>query len=263
MQSTWPEMQAAFAAAILDARLPAPACVIECGGSGTRGGFAVYRNNSVVTLIDALEERFPVTWALVGEEFFRAMARSYATKHRPRTPLLMNYGDDFPAFIRGFGTAGEVPYLSDIARLEAAWSEAYHAREATPLQPQVLADCRPEELPELRLMLHPSARILRSAYPIAEIWAAHQHSGAVTPPVRWDAQDVLIVRPDVDVFVRMLGPGDCEFISALSEGRCVQEAAGLALLRNAEFDVGDKLVNLFRVGLVTGFGAHDAQETAP
>jgi hypothetical protein len=263
MQSTWAEMQSAFAAAVLDARLPPPAWVIECGGSGTRGGFAVYRNNSLVTLIDALEERFPVTWTLVGEEFFRAMARSYATKHRPRTPLLMKYGDDFPAFIQGFSPAGDVPYLSDIARLEAAWSEAYHAREATPLQSQVLADCRPEELLEMRLMLHPSARILRSAYPVAEIWAAHQHSGAVTPPAHWDAQDVLIVRPDADVCVSTLGPGDCEFISALSEGRCVQEAAGLALLRNAEFDAGDKLVNLFRFGLVTGLSAHNAQETAP
>lgn len=262
MQSTWAETQAAFAVAVLDASLPPPASVIECGGSGTRGGFAVYRNNSLVTLIGALAERFPVTSALVGEEFFRAMARAFAIEHRPRTPLLMNYGDEFPAWIRDFAPAAEVAYLADVARLEAAWSEAHHAPEATPLPPHALADRDPEGLLEMRLTLHPSARILRSAYPVVEIWAAHQGAGAVAPPARWDAQDALVVRPDADVRVSTLGAGVYEFIGALACGRSVQDSAGPALRIEAEFNVGDILVNLFRMGLITGFGAHGAEETA-
>src|SRR5688500_10408784 len=100
MPPAWCESQAAFAAALTDARLPPPAHVIECGGGpGARPGFAVYRNTSRVTLIDALQARFPVTCRLVGGEFFRAMARTYVGDYPPRSPLLMAYGDDFPRFI--------------------------------------------------------------------------------------------------------------------------------------------------------------------
>lgn len=260
MQRTWAEAQAAFAAAVIDPRLAPPVEVIECRGPGRRRGFAVYRNNSLVTLTNALQERFPVTCRLVGDEFFRAMARSYASGHRPRSPLLISYGDDFPAFIHAFRPADEVPYLSDVARLEAGWSEAYHAPEASPLEPQVLADTPPEALTEMRLTLHPSTRTLRSQHPVADIWAAHQSSGPVTPPTCWDPQDVLIVRSAAEVQVSTLSAGLYAFISALSDRRCVQDAAELALLENSEFDVGQGILTLLDIGVVVALGTAHTQE---
>lgn len=211
-------------------------------------------------LLDALQQRFPVTCRLVGEEFFRAMARPYVDEHRPRSPLLMNYGDDFPDFIRGFTPAADVSYLSDVARLEAAWSEAYHAADARPLPAQVLAGTLPDALLERRLTLHPSARLLRSVHPVADIWAAHQGPGAVAPPVRWEAQDVLIVRPDLEVQVHTLAPGEHAFVSALLERRCVQDAAEIALIGNSQFDAGRCIVNLFEIGAVVAIDtAHDGR----
>ncbi len=260
MQHTWADAQAAFAAALIDPRLPPPAGVMQCGGRGQRAGFAVYRNNALVSLIDALQERFPVTCRLVGEEFFRAMARAYATKHRPRSPLLMHYGDTFATFIDTFIPASDVPYLSDVARLEVAWSAAYHAPEASPLQPQVLTETEPDALLEMRLTLHPSTQVLRSAYPIADIWAAHQHANSVAPLSNWDGQEVLVLRPDAEVQVRTLGPGVYAFISALLDRRCVQDAAEMACIGASEFDAGENLVNLLRMGAVVALGTPDAQE---
>lgn len=260
MPLTWNESQAAFAAALIDARLPPPADVIECGGPGARRGFAVYRNTSVVTLIDALQERFPVTCRLVGEEFFRAMARSYVSRRRPRSPLLMSYGDDFPRFIDQFTPADDVPYLSDVARVEAAWSQAYHAADATPLEVGALTNIRPDALLEMRLMLHPSTRILRSEYPIAEIWFAHQSSGAITPPSTWGPQDVVIARPDAEVQVTRLVSGLFAFVDALLDRQPVHDAGELALLDSPDFDVGASIVNLFRLGVVVAFDTDDIQE---
>lgn len=260
MLHEWADAQAAFAAALIDPRLPPPSGVIPCGGSGRRSGFAVYRNNALVTLIDALQERFPVTCQLVGEEFFRAMARVYASERRPRSPLLMHYGDTFPTFIDTFIPASDVPYLSDVARLEVAWSAAYHAPEASPLQPQVLTDTGPDALIEMRLTLHPSIQILRSVYPVADIWAAHQHANTVARPTRWDGQDVLVLRPDAEVQVHTLGPGVHTFISALLDRRCVQDAAEMACIGAAEFDAGESIVNLFGIGAVVALGAADTQE---
>ena len=59
---------------------------------------------------------------LVGEEFFRAMAQIHVRAHRPRSPLMFEYGDELPDFIAGFPPAADVPYLADVARLEIAWS---------------------------------------------------------------------------------------------------------------------------------------------
>jgi hypothetical protein len=250
MHSTWAEAQAAFCAALIDPTLPPPPGIIQCGASGQRRGFAVYRNNSLVALIDALHERFPVTCQLVGEEFFRAMARAYASEHRPCSPLLMHYGDGFPTFIDAFAPAEDVPYLSDVARLEAAWSEAYHAPEARSLAPQVLANARPEGLAETGLVLHPSIRLLRSTYPVVDIWAAHQDCNTPAAPKSWDGQDIVIVRPDAEVQVHTLGPGVYALISALLDGRHIKHAVDLARIDTPEFDAGANIVNLFGLGAV-------------
>jgi len=259
MPRPWAELQAAFAGAIGGPGEP-PASVIECGRSGPRGGFAVYRNNSIVGLIDALQDRFPVTCRLVGEEFFRAMARSYADCHRPKSPLMMYYGDDFPDFIGGFAPVKDVPYLADVARLEVAWSEAYHARDDHSLKPQAVTGASPDALLRTRLTLHSSVRMQRSAYPIAAIWAAHQRQGPVTPVTHWRGQDVLIVRPDAEVHVHTLGPGVYAFVRELLDHRCVQEAAEAALSDQLEFDTGESLVNLFRIGAVVAIEGVDARE---
>jgi hypothetical protein len=259
MRRAWPKTQAAFAAAIMDSSLPPPPGVIECSGVRGREGFAVYRNNVLMGFIRALQERFPVTCRLVGEEFFRAMARAYVSEHPPHSPLLMHYGDDLPDFIDDFTPADEVPYLSDVARLEAARSEAYHASERRSLPAQVLASTPPEALLG-GLTLHPSTHILRSMYPVAEIWAAHQSSGAVTSPAHWDAQDLLIVRPDSDVHVYRLGPGVYVFIKALLNRMCVQDAAEIALDGHPLFDAGKTMVDLFDMGAVIAVDSVGLQE---
>ena len=64
--------------------------------------FNVYRNNVYVSLIDALAEIFPVSQTLVGDEFFRAMAREYLQENLPKTPIIGEYGATFSGFIRAF-----------------------------------------------------------------------------------------------------------------------------------------------------------------
>ena len=61
--------------AVLDAEADVPSPVVRRNGGSPARGFAVYRNNVYSSLIDVLESRFFVTSRLVGDEFFRAMAR--------------------------------------------------------------------------------------------------------------------------------------------------------------------------------------------
>lgn len=100
--------QDAFAAALL-----AP----EAGPSGlaAQPGFAVHRNTVLKACIDALQANFPSVARLVGDEWFRAAAAVYARANLPRQPALLDYGENFAAFLARFPPAAELTYLADAA----------------------------------------------------------------------------------------------------------------------------------------------------
>ena len=77
--------QTAFAAALLDPGLPPVEGLRAWNNSDPARRFAVYRNNVLVSLVDALADTFPVVQELVGAAFFRAMARVFALANPPRT----------------------------------------------------------------------------------------------------------------------------------------------------------------------------------
>ena len=107
--------QSAFAAALLNPDLPCPGGLTTWNGSDPELRFAVYRNNVTVSLIDALADTFPVVQALVGEEFFRAMARVFAQANPPRSRLMAYYGDTLRRLC-GLFPAGCVGALSGRCR---------------------------------------------------------------------------------------------------------------------------------------------------
>jgi hypothetical protein len=237
---------AAFAAALTDPTLPPPAGTYGREGSSDRRRFAVYRNNVAVSLIASLAARYPVTRRLVGEDFFRAMARAYAAKNKPETPVLIHYGRSFPAFIAAFEPAGDVPYLADVACLENAWVEAYHAAEAEPLALAGLAVFDAQRLAQARAVFHPAARLLVSDHPIASIWAAHQGAAEPTPVAEWRGEAALLTRPAGEVFVRILPKGGYAFASALFRGASIGEADETIGVEG--FDAGAHLVGLIEAG---------------
>ncbi len=239
--------QNAFAGALADAAQSPPAGLTSARGAPDPLRFAVYRNNVVAGLSRVLEQRFPVTRRLVGEEFFRGMVRAFITEHQPRSPLLAEYGGELPAFIAGFEAAAGVPYLADLARLEACWSDAYHAADATPVGIDALASVPPEILSNVRLALHPSARLLRSPWPVGSIWAAHQ-STEVQPVGHAREETVLVVRPDVEVRVHILPAQDSGFAGALFSDVFLGEAAEQAAATDPTFDFGTALVGLVGLG---------------
>jgi hypothetical protein len=242
---------ASFARALVNPSQPAPAATRRSDGRSVERRFAVYRNNVAVALIGALEARYPVVRRLVGDDFFRAMAGAYVAAEKPRAPTLIHYGDGFPDFVAGFPPAGAVAYLADVARLENAWIEAYHAAEAAALSLDALAAIAPDGFEALRFRPHPAARLLSFAHPAASIWAASQGDGEPRPPENWAGEEALVTRPDADVFVRVLPPGGFAFATALFSGASLGEAAALAAADG--FDPGAHLVGLVEAGALQSF----------
>jgi Putative DNA-binding domain len=233
-----------FAQALRDPDLDVPRGVTSHNSDAPRERFAVYRNNVMVGLVSALEARFPATRKIVGEDFFKGAAKLFAATQPPRSPLMLLYGDAFPFFLADFEPAREVPYLADVARLEAARTRAYHAADAKPLTPAALSGGLPD-LAGMRFILHPSVAIVASDYPIVTIWAMNSGEIALAPITDWRGEDALVSRPGRDVEVRRLPPGAKTFLQNLAARNPLGEAAAAALAANASFDLAANLAALF------------------
>jgi hypothetical protein len=238
----------ALTSALLHPSTPTPVGIASPHGGNAERRFGVYRNNVVVGLVGALEHRFPVVRRLVGSEFFRGMARLFVELDPPRSPLLLRYGAGLPTFIETFPPAAALPYLADVARLEYARGEAYHAADAPPLPASVFAGLGEDAFVSTRVRLHPSATLLTSRFPVVSIWEANRHDGA-TAPLEWASEDALIVRPQLEVEVHRLPAGAHSFLSALRSGASIGQAVATAMVAAPEFDPAASFATLLRARL--------------
>lgn len=239
--------QAEFRAALLDPGLPVPPGLTAPGGRPAGRRFDVYRNNVVVSLSNALAEGFPVLVKLLGEDFFKALAREFLRAHPPASPLLMLYGESLPGFLATFPPVAGYPYLPDIARLELALRQSYHAADSRAVEPAALAALPPDRLLDTRLDIAPAVRVLASPWPILSIWRANTEADAPAPVM--GPEDVLVGRPGFDPAPWLLPPGGVAFASALAMGAplgAALEGAGDA------FDLAATLEVLLAAGAITG-----------
>lgn len=203
----------------------------------------VYRNNVRTTLTGALGDIHPVVRRLVGEEFFGYAAEHYLRLHPPASANLHEFGSRFAAFLESFAPAATLIYLPDVARLEWAWHESFHAPDAQALSLSALAQVSPDDLPRLRFRLHPSARLLASPYPVLRIWQVNQPDFEGEPTVDLGEGDcrMLVVRHHLSVDIDT--PSDAEFalLSSFAAGRTLEEAATAVVTREPGVDFASLL----------------------
>ncbi len=221
--------------------------------------FRIYRNNVHRALRDALADAYPIVRRLVGDEFFFAMAREFFLSERTRAPSLALYGAAFPQFVASFPPAASVPYLADVARLERAWLEALHARDAMALSASSLpGDGR--QLASTRLSAHPATRLVASAHPIVSIWHAHRTDPAAETIVD-AAEHALVTRPHLEVQVTPLNDGAGWFVRRLLDGVSVEQAYSETTAMRATVDVTATFARLLEVGAFTQDSPNGISET--
>lgn len=251
-------LQKRFSLAVLDRTREPPPGLRAAGKQQAEQRFNVHRNNVFVSLTEVLAARFPVCRALVGDEFFRSMARVFIELSPPRSPVLLTYGNDFGDFIETFPPTRPVSYLGDVARLEAALTNAYHAADASPLSVDDLASLAPCRWEQMRLNLHPSVQIITSKYPIVSIWEAHVLPGGRRTIDSSIAEDALVARPDLYVEVHRLPPGAAVFLLRLLKDSTLRAAADEAFRVDPQFDLITTLSGVLTSRIIAGF-----QSTGP
>lgn len=208
-------------------------------GTG-EAGLAVYRNTIAKGSVDALAANFPTVLSMVGEDWFRAAAAVFAREAPPTHAALLDYGEDFPAWLGRFPPAQDTPYLAGVAHLDRLRTESLFAAEAPSLTAEALAALPPETLAETGLRLHPSVRFAAFDAGLPSLWAAAREG-------REDLE--LVETPDTLLLVRaahrVIGQAETEFLRACRDGQTLAQAAA----RVGDADVASIFARLIADGV--------------
>ncbi|SPF78391.1 HvfC/BufC N-terminal domain-containing protein [Pseudoprimorskyibacter insulae] len=238
--------QSEFHAALLQADQPVPSGLTDGQGRPAGRRFAVYRNNVAVSLTEALETGFPAIRALLGEENFRAIAGLYLRESPPTSPVLSLYGAGFPEFLANHPPLAHLGYLPDVAQLELALRQSYHAADSTPIDPATFQRLTEDNLSKARLRLAPALRLVRSPWPVVDLWRYATRPGSKHPSAT--PQDALILRPAFDPEPHELPAHGASFLAALAKGLPVAQAIEAA---GDDHDLAATLTLLLQGGGIT------------
>ena len=180
----------------------------------------IYRHNVLSNLRGAMQAVYPVILRLVGEAFFNEASDQYARAHPSPSGDLNRFGAQFAAFIAAYPYARDLPYLPDVARLEWAWHESFHATDAVPFEMSRLSAVRPDAYGALRFRLAAAVRLLRPTYPALRIWEVNQEEYAGDMRVDLDSGSppLLVAREEYAPGFASITPGEYVFLDGLDHG---------------------------------------------
>ena len=194
----------------------------------------IYRNTVWRGLVDSLLAQFASVTQVMGVEWAQAAARLYLQQHPAQSPVLLDIGRSYAAFLGHFEHATDWPWLADLASCDWAKSRAHVAANAPPLSQAAWLGAIAAPSTTV-LQLHPSCHWhWCEAAPIAQLWAwaqqppndATQH---MAPPTAWHAQGFLVTRPWGDVQSAAVTARELTFIEACATGLSLQSALEAAL----------------------------------
>lgn len=233
-----------FAEALLNPERQAPEGVGDEGKPAPKR-FAVYRNNVVVSLIEAMGQAYPSIAAIMGEANFSKVARHFISAHPPQSAMMQAYGGGFAEFLENYNPLTKSPFLADIARAERAWLTAYHAVDWPTLAPEELASASNPS--KLAFHPHPAACLLRSNYPLFDLFNARDVWPC--PGINLgEAQAVLITRPELDCMITRLDGADTAFLAALFDGQTLETAITAAIETDDGFEPAEAINLVFATG---------------
>ncbi len=203
----------------------------------------VYRNNTLANRSANLANTYPTILELVGEEFFSAMARVFVENSQSHSGNLHYDGESFPDFLSAFPHVSDLPYLSDMAKLDWAIHLAHYSVDCSGIAIETLAAYTPEQFGQLKLILHPALAIVKSsAWPIYQILMMHH--GNNPADLNTGGEQVWVWRDHW----QLLSISDALFLESLLNSQNIESA--MRATADDEYDAGPILIQLFSRGLV-------------
>jgi hypothetical protein len=213
----------------------------------------VYREQFWLRHIGSLRDDFPSLVHVLGDDDFAELSRAYLDRHPPVSFTLRDLGHQLAAFVAATPPWKSDPLLSDIARLEWAFIEAFDAPDAPRLDVSTLAHASEDAWSKARVVFQPALRCLSLQYPVHDLRGSVRAGEPAERPAARDAWVVIYrggLGHDVSVDPGTLqyldvDPVAFQLVDALAKGiplavACEQiaTAKGVALAADLEAQVG-------------------------
>jgi hypothetical protein len=202
-------------------------------------GLKAHANTISHARIVALEETFPLTRQHLGDATFNALARDFVETKTARASDANRIGLGFPDYLSD-------PATRELAQIEWAWLESYHAAEAVPLTLGDLAALDEAALLALPVAPHPSARIVEASAPIT---SALQELAGQQPAA------ILCVRPNAEVRLLPLNAVQrAVFVASDRKSVSLGNLLAVALEQAGEQAPLESILHLVGAGALISFG---------
>lgn len=221
------------------------------GGADPGQRAQVYRNSGILACVEALRSNYLRLAAVMGDEFFGALARAYSDAEPPSTRSLVGYGASLAHFVAAGESEHGLPWLSDIARLDRGWLDAHLAPDADLLSPGTLAEVDNSTLMTSILGIHPSAQLVDTEWATASLWTDLK-SGKLPNrqmSLAHQSEHVLFWRPEGEVVMRALSPGEHAFLNSAMSQSLLGVACEAALAAEPTVDLSNLIAGAFSSGL--------------
>jgi hypothetical protein len=215
----------------------------------------VYRNNVFTGFTGALRAVYPVVEKLVGDGFFLYACNEFIARHPSNSGDLHDFGGEFGLFLASFEPAGSLPYLPDVAQFEWHFHMAYHEADAGGLDFDVLGTIPAEQHERLRFKINPASRLMKSEFPIIEIWRVNQegYQGDQAVDLGAGGVSVLTLRQGEKVEMIPLDAGDFEMLQRITRGDALGDCLGSVLDIDPDFDLTGFLSRFVANNTLAGF----------
>jgi hypothetical protein len=177
----------------------------------------IYANMYFYRILDVLRDEYEKVVSLLGDAAFHNIVTDYLIARRPAHPSLREVGARLPAYLAGHPLVADRPWASELARLERLHLELFDGSDADPMSLDDVRALPPADLGGLVLRAVPCHTLLRSRFPITDLWKdpGHHDSSEALPE---QPETLLVWRQDFTVFHRGVPDDEASLLPLLTYG---------------------------------------------
>jgi hypothetical protein len=203
-------------------------------------GLKAHANTISHARLVALEESFPLTLAHLGEAEFNRLSRGFTETEAARASDSNVIGSEFPVYL--IAQHADQSAI-ELAQVEWAWLEAYHAADADALELSAIAGLGEKALLEFAAQWHPATRLLQLTAPLSS-----------QLPDLAGASAILIIRPEAEVRLLALDAATAAIAIACKKSTQLGNLLALAAEQPGIADPAGPVLTLIGAGALVASG---------
>ncbi len=224
----------------------------------------IYRQTSCTAHVNALAQRYSCCEKILGEKYFKQLAKQYFYKYPATSQNLNLYGQFFPEFLQEcvtkYAELKDYPYFPDLARFEQAYELTYHAKDDATFDFSALANLDAQSHQNLCFKLSESLYILRSNYPIYEIWLTNQNKNRQQKiPAIDKSQYLCIYREEFKPIVEKIEPACWWILKNIQDRISLSQFEILAVDEGIDFSLQTIIPELIQKKWICGYYLRDSK----